>query len=191
MREYELVRRLQEKEEEAFEEIVRLYTAFVMTVIRQIIVPPLSEEDVEELAADTFARLWQKSDTIRNPAAIKAYLAQLARNAARRRRQQYKVTVPLTEDELVCFEQQPETISSLREQTSIIVDALNNMERVRRDCLIRRYYYGEPLALIASHLSLPLSTVKSHVYRGRQQLLKALKERGYAYEANDIAADLV
>lgn len=187
----ELLLRVQEKDSEAFEQIVRRYTAYVLTIIRQIAVPPLYEEDAEELAADTFVTLWKKAGTVRDPFALKAYLAQIARNAAMGRLRRHKPALPLDDEILIAKETHPETVVALHEQTEILSAALEAMEPIRRHCLIRRYYYGESLANIAKHLSLPLSTVKSHVYRGRTQLIDALKEWGYSYEENNKPAGAV
>ncbi len=173
---------MQSGDSSAFEAIVRHYTSYVMTIIRQVSVPPLCEADVEELTADTFVLLWKHAKSVRDPFALKSYLAQIARRVAVDRLRQRKETIPLEEDTLVSAQRTPEMMSSLREQMQIIAEALDAMEPVRRSCLIRRYYYGEPLGSIAQRLSLPLSTVKSHIYRGRKQLIAALKDWGYSYE---------
>ncbi len=173
---------MQNGDSTAFEAIVRHYTAYVMTLIRQVSVPPLCEADAEELTADTFVLLWKHTKTIRDPFALKGYLSQIARRVAVDRLRQHKEALPLEEDILVSTDQTPETRSSLREQMHIIAEALDAMEPVRRSCMIRRYYYGEPLSSIAQRLSLPLSTVKSHIYRGRKQLIATLKDWGYSYE---------
>ncbi len=190
MNDHELVRRLQQKDVQALEAVMHRYTAYVLTVIRRVGVPPLSKEDAEELASDTFAALWRTAHSIRDPSALKAYLSKIARNLAMGRRRQHKEELPLEEDVLISQSGRPETLATLREQTAILSAALEAMKPVRRVCMLRRYYYGEPLADIATALSLPLSTVKSHVYRGRKQLVDALKERGYVYEDHRLS-DLV
>ncbi len=180
-------RAMQNGDPTAFEAIVRHYTAYVMTLIRQVSVPPLCEADAEELTADTFVLLWKHAKAIRDPFALKGYLSQIARRVAVDRLRQHKEALPLEEDVLVSAEQAPETRTSLREQMQIIAKALEAMEPVRRSCMIGRYYYGEPLHSIAKRLSLPLSTVKSHIYRGRKQLIAALKDRGYSYEDDKLS----
>lgn len=176
------LRRVVAKDATALEAIVRQYTPYVAAIIGQMAVPPLTEEDAEELVSDTFVTLWKKAATVRDPYALKAYLAQIARHATTDRVRRRRETLPLEEDILLVAERSPESLSVLREQTAIIAEALGDMPTVRRSCMIRRYYYGEPLASIAAQLSLPLSTVKSHIYRGRRQLIETLRKGGYAYE---------
>lgn len=187
MNDAELILRIQSKDAGALEAVMHRYTAYVLTVIRRVGVPPLSEEDAEELACDTFAALWRTADSIRDPFALKAYLGKIARNLAVGRRRQHKEDLPLEEDILIARDGEPERIAALHEQTAIIRAALEAMEPVRRSCMLRRYYYGEPLTDIAAALEIPLSTVKSHVYRGRKQLIEALKEWGYVYEDHKLS----
>ena len=177
-----LVRRLQEHDSKALEIIMQRYTAYVIAVIRRVGVPPLSEEDVEELASDTFEALWRTADRIREPSSLKAYLGQIARNLSMGRRRRHKNDLPLEEDVLTAAEDTTQTLAALHEQTAILCEALAAMEPLRRSCLIRRYYYGDSLAEIAKALCVPLSTVKSHVYRGRKQLIESLDKGGYTYE---------
>lgn len=179
-----LVKRIQNKDGDALETAVRRYTGYVMAVLRKVAVPPLSQEDVEELASDTFITLWKKAGSLRDPSALKAFLAQTARNAAIDRLRQRKETFPL-EDRLICASPLPDTTVTLREQAQIVAAAVEAMEPTRRACMIYRYYYGEELAAIAKRLNLPLSTVKSHIYRGRRRLLDTLNEWGYSYEENN------
>lgn len=183
-RDAQLLERIRKKDSEALETVVRLYTGYVLTVIRKISIPPLTEEDAEELAADTFMTLWKKAEQLREPSALKAYIAQIAHNAAIDRARRHKITVPLDE-QLIARDRSPETAASLHEQAQIITAALDAMESVRRACLFYRYYYGEELAQIAKRLNLPLSTVKSHIYRGRRQLIRTLHEWGYSYDENN------
>ena len=182
MQDHEALERMRHGEEAALETLVRRYTAYVMTVIRQIAVPPLSDEDVEEATADVFVTLWKTAGQIRAASSLKAYLAQIARNVARRKRKRFVGWLSYEDDVLTLTDRSVESVAAAREQTAILGEALREMEPTRRECVIRRYYYGETLLAIAKVTSLPLSTVKSHVYRGRLQLLKSLQEGGYTYE---------
>lgn len=182
MRDNEALERIKQGEEAALEAVVRRYTAYVMTVIRQIAVPPLNDADVEEATADVFVALWKTAGQVRTASSLKAYLAQIARNIARRKRKRCGGWLSYEDEVLTLTDRSAESVAALREQTAILGEALREMEPTRRECVIRRYYYGETLLSIAKATAMPLSTVKSHVYRGRLQLLKSLQEGGYTYE---------
>ncbi len=182
---------IEQRDANALEAVVRCYTGYVLTIIRKTAVPPLTEEDAEELASDVFVSLWKNAHALRDPFALKAYLAQIARRAAIDRVRRCKVDLSLEEDCLTVAHSNPETIATLHEQSEIIAATLQTMEPIRRACMVYRYYYGEELAMIAKRLKLPLSTVKSHIYRGRRQLIATLKEMGYGYEENNNLSDIV
>lgn len=185
----EWVLRTEQQDEHALEAVVRHYTGYVMTIIRKMAVPPLSEEDAEELTSDVFVLFWKKAHTLRDPFALKAFLAQIARHTAIDRLRRHNLYLPLEEDRLIVERHTPESISDLHEQTDIIAATLRSMDPTRRACMVYRYYYGEELAVIAKRLALPLSTVKSHIYRGRRQLIDTLHEKGYSYEeGNNISS---
>ncbi len=178
----QLVEAVQKHCQEAMAVIIKRYTGYVLTVIRGIGLPPLSEGDTEELASDVFFTFWNKAHTLRDPSALKPFLAQIARRLTIDLLRKQKQLVPLEEDILLSSEHSPESIVALREQSEIVVAALDAMEPTRRTCMIYRYYYNEPLAAIAKRMKLPLSTVKSHIYRGRKQVIATLKDWGYTYE---------
>jgi len=190
-RDAEWVTGIKHRDEAALEAVVRHYTGYVLTVIRKVSVPPLSEEDAEELASDVFVTLWKKAHSLRNPLALKSWLSQVARRVAVDRLRQRHEQLPLDDEVLILDNHQPDNVAVLREQTQIVTATLETMEKTRRVCMIYRYFYGEELTTIAKRLNLPLSTVKSHVYRGRQMLIAALKEWGYCDEENNNDASVV
>ena len=61
MKEAILLRRLQNGESAALGEIMEFYTPYVAAIVRNIIDPPLPEEDVEEVVADVFLSLWRNA----------------------------------------------------------------------------------------------------------------------------------
>ena len=64
LKEARLLRRLQNGESAALGEIMELYTPYVAAIVRNIIDPPLQEEDVEEVVADVFLSLWKNAADI-------------------------------------------------------------------------------------------------------------------------------
>ena len=181
----------EQRDERALEAVVKHYTGYVLTVIRKTAVPPLAEEDAEELASNVFVTFWKKASEIRDPFALKAWLAQTARREAIDRLRRKKEWLPLEEDVLLTTEKQPDNILVFKDQAIIIAETLGTMDTVRRACLIYRYYYADELPTIAKRLNIPLSTVKSHIYRGRRQLIATLQERGYSYEEQNNVSGII
>ena len=65
-----------------------------------------------------------------------------------------------------------------REQTQLLREALDELEELDREILVRHYYFYQRVNEIAQLLGLNENTVKSRLLRGRKALQKKLAERG-------------
>lgn len=79
-----LLKKLKNKSEKALEETIQKYTAYVTTIIKEIVNTRATAEDIEELVADTFIALWSTSERIDDVqySNLKAYIGMIARNKA-------------------------------------------------------------------------------------------------------------
>lgn len=59
-----LLKRLKHKSEKALGETIEKYTSYVTTIIREILYPKATAQDIEELVADTFIALWMAAERI-------------------------------------------------------------------------------------------------------------------------------
>ena len=98
MQDKEIVRLLKSGKVRGIESLMDKYAAYVGTIIRRIVLPALSESDVEELSADVFTAVWRNPTSV-TADNIKSYLAAAARNKALSRLRTIKEWQPL-EDEL-------------------------------------------------------------------------------------------
>lgn len=75
MNEKILLMRLNHKSEKALAEAIKRYTAYVTTIIREILNDKATDEDIEELVADTFIALWATAERIdyKHYSSLKAY----------------------------------------------------------------------------------------------------------------------
>lgn len=94
MQERILIRRLKQHQPQALEELIKTYSPYVGTIVRNIIGKYLSESDVEELTADVFLAVWEHTDQLK-AGKLTAYLAAIARNRAKNRIRGYHETVNL------------------------------------------------------------------------------------------------
>ena len=80
-----LLKKLKNKSEKALEETIQKYTAYVTTIIKEIVNTRATAEDIEELVADTFIALWSTSERIDDVqySNLKAYIGMIARNKAK------------------------------------------------------------------------------------------------------------
>ena len=64
MDEKSILKRLRNRDEKAFEEIIDLYSAYVTAIVRNLLSSKGTREDVEEVVADTFISLWNTVERI-------------------------------------------------------------------------------------------------------------------------------
>ena len=127
MEEQKLLLGLQQKEEQALEECVWQYGAYAAAVVRAA-GPGLSPQDVEEVAAEAFVKLWQAADRLDvSKGTLKSYLGAVCRNEARSRLRTLRPMEPLPEDFLAPAEQAAQNLErkELERLTREAVDTLD------------------------------------------------------------------
>ena len=179
--EAKLLRRLKAGESAALGRIMEAYTPYVAAIVRNIIDPPLQEEDVEEVVADVFLALWRNADDV-GDGKLCPWLAAVTRNRAKDKLRALHLTLPLEDDALELAVEGPET-EIVRQEAILVtkeaVDALGEPDR----SIFRRYYYlYQKTDEIAADLGLKPSVVRNRLSRGREKIKMALMERGLSYE---------
>ena len=64
MTEKRLLERIVAGDSRALAEIIKTYSTYVRTIAANITIPPLQQEDVEEVASDVFLTLWNNADAV-------------------------------------------------------------------------------------------------------------------------------
>lgn len=64
MDEKSILKKLRNRDEKAFEEIIDLYSAYITVVVKNLLGSKGTKEDVEEVVADTFIALWNTAERI-------------------------------------------------------------------------------------------------------------------------------
>ena len=81
MQERRLIKQLKQHDPDALSELMQQYTAYVGTIVRNILGKVLTESDVEEVTADVFVIVWNHSKEIQQ-GKLRPYLARDARTCA-------------------------------------------------------------------------------------------------------------
>lgn len=175
-----LVRQLRRKDEKALVLLVERYSAYVSTVVRNIVSGVLSESDIEELTADVFIRMWNSSEKLRAET-LRPYMAAIARNLAVDRLRSLHFTVELDEIELsdgsdIEYETERRMLADELDRT------IGEMEPRNRELLLRFYYYYQKIPQIAAEMRMSESACKTALHRARNKLKEILEERGYGNE---------
>ena len=184
MQEEARIRLLKQQNENALREIIRDYSAYVSTIIRNVGRGSFSEYDVEEIAADVFVTVWQNAEKL-DGKKLRPYLGVLARNHAVDRLRRLRFTVPLDEITISSGSDiAEETEQKMLSET--VRSVIEGMAETDRDILIRFYFYCEHIPQIAASMQLSESAAKTRLFRARKKLLAELNERGYEDENKSV-----
>lgn len=181
MEEQQLLTGLQNRDEQALADCIRQYGAYAAAVVRAA-GPDLPPQDVEELAADAFVRLWQAAGRLDlAKGTLKNYLSAICRNAARSRLRTLRPAEPLEEDLLSGSAQAAQGLER-QELERLTREALDALDAQTREIFLRFYYRRQKTAQIAREMGLTPSCVKTRLSRGRDKLRGILQERGVTNE---------
>lgn len=174
-----LMEGLRQREQAAFDLLFQRYGRYVAAVVAKVAGASLRPQDVEEIAADVFVRIWEKSGQIRlQNASLKAYLAQIARNqtinalrAAKNSRELElegnDMAVPSVEDHIL-----------QKEEGEILRQVLGGLAPQDREIFLRRYFYLERVSSIAKRLGMQPKAVSARLSRLRQRLQDEIERKG-------------
>ena len=138
--------------------------------------------DVEECASDTYLRVWN-SIPPQHPARLDSYVARIARNVALDRYDYNTASMRHTGLTLAYEELAPYFPSHTQETDntdfrSFINRFLRGLPKATRMMFIRRYWYGESIAQIASAFECSEEKVKSTLFRTRNKMRQAMIKEG-------------
>jgi RNA polymerase sigma-70 factor, ECF subfamily len=145
-----------------------LYETYARDVYRFALYLSGSPAQAEDIASETFVRVWTIRDTIR-ALGVKSYLFTIARNlhVDGRRREARHVELP---ERLSDPAPGPEAFAQGREELEAVLAALQQLPEVDRAALLMRAQDAIPYEEIAASLGLSLPAAKVKVHRARLRL---------------------
>ena len=176
-----LVEAMQDGDESALGTVIQRYTAYVGTIVWNIVGDRLNEDDTKEIVSDVFYTLWKNSARIKK-GKLKAYLSSISRNRALDALRRSKREASIEEDEVEIPVSGPEDELVHAEMYAALQAALNALPEPDRTIFIRHYYYYQKTSVIAQQLGMNKKTVQTKLFRGRETLRRVLTEGGYFIE---------
>lgn len=173
------------RKEQALAETDAKYGSYCRTIARNIL---RNFEDTEECVSDTWLHAWNSMPPQR-PGILSAFLGRITRNLSFDRCKYQQAAkrgggaLPLALDELSECVPAPGRVEHALEEREL-ADSIDRFLRTlpERECSIflRRYWYVDPVQLIAARYELKENTVKSILFRTREKLRRYLLEEGIA-----------
>jgi RNA polymerase sigma-70 factor (ECF subfamily) len=171
----DLLRRIADRDRDAYAELFRRYAPRVNGFLRQSLPPAKAEEVLQ----DVMLRLWQKAPTYQpERAAPVTWIFTIARNARIDAQRRGGRAEPDPEDPM-WVPSSPEAPDRVVEQAASdarVRVALQELPPSQLEVLERAYVQGQSLSEIAEALAIPLGTVKSRVRLAMDRLRALLPE---------------
>ncbi len=171
-----LVTRTREGEQQAFGELMQRYQASVFNVCLRMMG---ERREAEDMTQEAFIRAHERLQIFDKERPFGPWIRRVAANLCLNRLKRHApASVPL-EDELDTPSRPaqllPEQEVIMRDRQRKIRQAILDLPANYRAVIELRHYQGLSYAEIGSALDLPLSDVKSHLFRARNQLAQRLE----------------
>jgi RNA polymerase sigma-70 factor (ECF subfamily) len=178
----DLIRGAQAGERQALSSLVETYQSAVYSLALAVM---RNRADAADMTQETFVRLLRSLNTYRGDGStfaswVHRLTVNICLDALRRRRRS-----PLSPLELAVHEPesadvwaQPEWRLEWGESANAVRHALAELPRSQRQALTLHYLEDRPYDEIAACMGVPLNTVKSHILRGKERMLRLLDGPG-------------
>ncbi len=169
------------KNELDIEEIMKNYTPYIYTILKNKNTD-LTDEDMEEIISDVFLAIWKNQSKLDINKKMSSYLVGIAKNLYNKKMRSKKDLIDIENCEKILFE--TESIEMKIEKTEkekIIIFVVNNMKQEDKDIFTLYYYNSRTMKEIADILNITEKKVKSRLFRIRQKIKRSLEKRGYSY----------
>ena len=186
---FELIKRAQQGDSAAFNEVVLAYRRRILGTITRLIARP---EDVEDVAQEVFLRLYFSLDQLRTAEVFEPWLYRLTVNAAydylrkQRRRQEYRMS-DLSEQQVMLADasagekkdRDEQYGKKVRESVDSLLGAVSEADRI---LLMLKEVEGLSLKELEKIYKVNENALKVRLFRARQRVLKAFEAAGKGKE---------
>jgi RNA polymerase sigma-70 factor (ECF subfamily) len=179
----ELVEGFQRGDPYAFDVLVGRWDRKIQGAIYRIMGP---EEDARDLCQETFLKAYRALGTFKKEARFSSWLYQIALNVCRDRLRRRKSRPQVSLDELMEAGEiapvgrgpSPLDLIEANELSRAVAAAVDSLPQEQREVIVLKEYQGLTFLEIAQALDVPISTVKTRLYRGLDQLRQRLERQG-------------
>lgn len=156
-----------------------IYQRYYKKIYRYAMRLTQKEEAAYEVTADTFLKLIEKIDTLKNPEAISSWLYRIARNTFLTQvRKQKRIPLLSIQENAIDLESHSNQEHSLKEeQLNALFFALNDIGPDLKQLLIDKYLKEKTIVQLEEETGLSKSAIKMRLSRGRAKVaaMMALK----------------
>ena len=144
-----------------------------------------SEDEARDLCQEAFLKAYRSLGSFKQEARFSSWLYQIALNLCRDRLRRRRGRTMVSLDELeeggaAMTMPGPTALDLLQERdvSRLVASAIASLADEQREVIILKEYQGLTFLEIAQVLDMPISTVKTRLYRGLDQLRSRLEHQG-------------
>jgi RNA polymerase sigma-70 factor (ECF subfamily) len=173
----------------AFDALVQRWERKIQGAVYRIMGPG---EDARDLTQETFLRAYRGLSTFKSEARFSSWLYQIALNLCRDRLRQKRGRTLVSLEDLEPHQsariQTPgpsaQEVVEARDLSRLISSVMAELPEEQREVIVLKEYQGLTFQEIANVLRVPVSTVKTRLYRGLVQMREHLERRGVRHGAS-------
>lgn len=160
--------------------LIDKYHSLIYTVCKRILTS--NEEDIEECVNDTFVKIWESIDTIKEPDKLKSFACCVARNTAINKLKQIKrQNTDELDETIISSESTPEQYFELKESSEHLHNAIMQLKEPDREVFVRKYFYSETSKAIGSRLGLSEKKINNILYLSKK-FIKNILMKGEIFD---------
>lgn len=169
-----------ENEELNIEKIIKDYSGYIYTIIKNNSKNYFSEEDIEEIVSDTFFILWKNTKKLEVDRVLKFYLSGITKNLIKEKNRMTKNILDIDDFiEKISVKDDIDFLYESREKIDYIDKILKKMKSSDIEIFEYFYYYDRSIKDISVIMKLSEFSIKSKLYRIRKKIKKELEKGGY------------
>ncbi len=177
-RDQALVNRTLAGDLDAFGDLVQIYQASVFNVCYRVLG---NRQDAEDLVQEAFLRAYNHLSSYDLERPFGPWMRTLAANLCYNKLNRRELSRVELKDErdfpALDANSSPESALEISQDHTDLYQALWELPHQQRIALELRHFQGLSYQEMADTLNLPINTVRSHLYRGRQKLTEILEEK--------------
>ena len=167
----DLIQNARRGDADAFGELVTRHQVSVFNVCYRIL---HERAEAEDMAQETFLRAHERLDRFDDERPFGPWIRRVAANVCLNHLESRRVTTQLDEERDADESLRPETQAEVHERSEHVRGALASLPAHYRVVVELRHYQELSYDEIAAELNMPLSDVKSHLFRARKLLAEKL-----------------
>ena len=173
--ERELIVQLKQGDEKSF---VALYNAYSEVLYSFLVKLNIAHENIRDVIQQTFIKLWEKRDTLKEDLSLQSYLITIAKNTIYN-----EVRKQIISRKYEASVERPEIADDKirsNEINQVLQQILQQLSNKRREVFAMSRIEGYSNQEIADTLKISKSTVENHINESTKQVKEILKKMGFS-----------